>query len=89
MKPIKPARYNYSDIEVVFGQDFFHHIGPLDFFHDADRKNPMAFRLPLGLLSSGLLSICFKCNAEDVELVSQVKAWYELQSHFQIVTTNL
>ena len=48
----------------------------------------MAVRLPVGwVLSvplasmSGLLSTSFKYNAEDVELVSQVKAWYELKNY--------
>ena len=48
----------------------------------------MAVRLPVGWAlsgqlpsSSGLLSTCFKCNAKDVDIVSQVKAWYELESY--------
>ena len=73
---------------MIICQDFYHHIRPPDYSHDADRKIPMAFRLPVGWVlsgplpsSSGLLSTCFRCKAEDVELVSQIKAWYELKSY--------
>ena len=27
------------------------------------------------------MSTCFKCNVKDVEVVRQVKAWYELESY--------
>ena len=94
LEPIKPVRYSYSEIEMVIGQDFYLHIRPLDYFHDADRKTPMAFRLPVGWVlsgplpsSSGLLSTCFRCKAEDVELVSQVEAWYELKKYWHIQTS--
>ena len=81
LEPIKPVRYNFLDIEIVIGQDFYQHIRPLDYIHDADRKTTMAVRMLVGWVlsgslpsSSGLLSTCFKCNAEDVELLSQNRA---------------
>ena len=47
LEPVNPARYSYSDIEMVIGQNFYYHIRLLDYFHDADRKTPMVFRLPV------------------------------------------
>ena len=32
LEPIKPVRYSYSDIEMVIGQDFYHHIHRLIIF---------------------------------------------------------
>ena len=48
-----------------------------------------AVRLPIGWVpsgplpsSSGLVSTCFKANfAQDFELASQVKSWYDMESY--------
>ena len=71
---------------MVIGQDFYHHILSLDYIHDADRKTPMAICLPVGFVlsgplpsPSGLKPTSFKCNAENVEFVSQGKRSYELE----------
>ena len=73
---------------MVLGQTLYHHIPRLGFSHEADRKTPMAVHLPLGWAlsgpppsSSGLLSTCFKCNAEGPQLVSEFKVWYELEGY--------
>ena len=72
---------------MVISQEFYHRICPLEDIHDADKKTPMAVRLPVGWVlsgplssSSGLFSTCFKCNDEDMERVSHVKAWHRLES---------
>ena len=85
LKPIKPFWSSHSDNGIVIGQNFYQH---LHYIHDLDKKLPIAILLPVELdlsgplpSSSGLLSTCFKCNAEGVKLVSQVKVWYELESY--------
>ena len=71
---------------MTIGQIFYHTY--VRSIHDANKKIPKAVHLLLGWVlnspfpsSSGLLPIYFKGNAEDVEHVSQVKAWYGLESY--------
>ena len=78
----------YSDVEMILGQDCFHAIRPLKIHGDKSRKSPFAVRLPIGWVLSGPLpsslglpSHCFKCSAEDNPLIEQVKNWYELESY--------
>ena len=73
---------------MVIGHDVYHHIRPLIDIHDADRKPPMIFCVPVDWVlsgplpsSSGALSTCFKCNTEDVVFVSQLKALYQLENY--------
>ena len=72
---------------MIISQKFYDHKRLLYYIYDADKKNTIFVCLLVGWVfsgplpsSSGLMSTYFKCNAEDVKLVSQVKAWYELES---------
>ena len=38
LQPIKPIVYNYSDIEMIFGQDVFQPIKPLEYFQGVKSK---------------------------------------------------
>ena len=72
---------------MLIDPDSYHQICPLEYIHDADKKITLAVRLAVGSVlsgplssSCGLLSTFFKCNAEDMERVSHVKAWHRLES---------
>ena len=66
-------------------QDFYHHIGLFDYIDDKDYIGcSSAGRIVLNGLFisfSRFLTISFKCNAEDVELVSPLKGWDWLESY--------
>ena len=88
LQPIKPIVYNYSDVEMILGQDVFHAIKPLEYFQGRNQNTPVAVRRPIGWVLSGPLpspigvrATTFKCNVEDVALADQVKKWYELESY--------
>ena len=88
LQPIKPIVYNYSDVEMILGQDVFHAIKPLEYFQGRNQNTPVAVRMPIGWVLSGPLpspigvrATTFKCNVEDVALADQVKKWYELESY--------
>ena len=85
---IKPIVYNYSDVEMILGQDVFHSIKPLEDFQGRNQNTPVAVRMSIGWVLSGPLpsptgvrATTFKCNVEDVALADQVKKWYELESY--------
>ena len=87
LAPVPPIVYSYSDVKAIFGQDVFHAIQPLEFFHAVTPNSPWAVRLPIGWVLSGPLpssssftSTSFKSNAEDVQLAEQVKSWYDMES---------
>ena len=80
--------YQYSDVEMIWGQDCFHANRPLETQGDKSRKSPFAVRLSIGWVLSGHLpsslgfsSHCFKSSVEDNSLIEQVKSWYELESY--------
>ena len=85
---LDPVTYSYKDIEMILGQDVYHAIRPLEYFSTDEKRSPVAVRLPIGWVLSGLLpssscitSTCFKVNIEhDNELASQVKSWYDFES---------
>ena len=88
LQPIKPIVSNYSDVEMILGQDVFHAIKPLEYFQEGIQKTPVAVRMPIGCILSGPLpsklgvrANTFKCNVEDVALADQVKIWCELESY--------
>ena len=88
LQPIKPIVNNYSDVEMILGQDVFHAIKPLEYFQRRNRNTPVAVRMPIGWVLSGALpsaigvrATTFKCNVEDVALADQLKKWYELESY--------
>ena len=73
LQPIKPTVYNYSDVEIILGQDVFHAIKPLEYFQGRNQNTPVAVRMPIGWVLSGPLpspidvrDTNFKCNVEDV-----------------------
>ena len=73
LQPIKPIVYNYSDVEMILGQDVFHAIKPLVYFQGGNQNVPVAVRMPIGWVLSGPLpspigvrATTFKCNVEDV-----------------------
>ena len=87
-QPIKPIVYNYSDVEMMLGQEVFHAIKPLEYFQGGKQNTPGAVRMPIGWVLSGSLQspigvrvTIFKCNAEYVALADQVKKWYKLESY--------
>ena len=92
LEPISLTKYSYADVEMILGQDVFNFIRPLEYL-DADRKNTLvAVLLPLGWVLSGPLpstscfvSTCLKavtCNPGlDIELVDQVRSWYDMESY--------
>ena len=82
LQPKKPIVYNYSDVEMILGQDVFHAIKPLEYFHRGNQNTPVVVRKPIDWVLSGSLpspiglrAITFKCNVEDVALADQVKKW--------------
>ena len=86
LQPIKLIVYNYSDVEMILGQDVFDSIKPLEYFQGRNQNTPVAVRMPIGCVLSGPLpspigvrTTTFKCNVEDVALADQVKKWYELE----------
>ena len=85
LQPVKPFIYNYSDVEMILGQDVFHAIKPLEYFQGRNQNTAVAVRMPIGWVLSGPLLLpignratTFKCNVEDVPSADQVKKWYEL-----------
>ena len=86
---LNPVRYNYGEIEMIFGQDVYHAIRPLEYFSADEKCSPFTVRLPIGWVLSGplpssssLVSTCFKANIEqDFELACQVKFWYDMESY--------
>ena len=88
LQPIKHIVYNYSDLEMILGQDVFHAIKPLEYFQGRNQNTPVAVRMPIGWILSGPIpspigvrATTFKCIVEDVALADQVKKWYELESY--------
>ena len=82
--PIPPIIYNYSDIQLIIGQDAFFAIHLIDAFEGDPENNPWDVQLPLGWSSCGatpgrtsasFVSTCFKATVEDLSLAEQVKAW--------------
>ena len=69
----KPVVHNYSDVEMILGQDVFHAIKPLEYFQGENQKTPVAVRVPIGWVLSdplpspiGVRATIFKCNVEMV-----------------------
>ena len=88
LQPIKRIVYNYSDVEMILGQDVFHAIKPLEYFQGRNQNTIVAVRMPIGWVLSGPLpspigvrATTFKCNVEEVALADQVKNWYKLESY--------
>ena len=85
---LDPVTYSYKDIEMILGQDVYHVIRPLEYFSADEKRSPVAVRLPIGWVLSGLLpssscltSTCFKVNIEhNNELANQIKSWYDIES---------
>ena len=48
LAPVPPIVYSYSDVKAIFGQDVFHAIQPLEFFHAVTPNSPWVVRLPIG-----------------------------------------
>ena len=90
LAPIPPIVYNYSDVQLIIGQDAYYAIHTLDNFYDDPKNDPWAVKIPLGWalsgalperMSSSFVSTCFKATVEDLSLAEQVKSWYELESY--------
>ena len=73
---------------MIFGQDVYHAIRPLQYFSADEKRSPVALRSPIGCVLSGPLpsSSCLtptrsKVNiAHDIEIASQVKSWYDIET---------
>ena len=87
---LDPVKYSYGNIQMILGQDVYHHIRPLEYFAADEKCSPFDVRLPIGWVLSGslpsssrsLVSTCFKANVEqDYELACQVKSWYYMESY--------
>ena len=50
---LDPVTYSYNDIEMIFGQDVYHDIRPLEYFSADEKHSPVAVRLPIGWVLSG------------------------------------
>ena len=88
LAPLKTTAYNYKEIEIVIGQDFYHAIRPLEHVFGDELDSPCAVRLPIGWVISGpspdrssLNSSSFNCVTDDTSLTDQIKTWYELESY--------
>ena len=88
LAPLKTTAYNYKEIEIVIGQDFYHAIRPLEHVFGNELDSPCAVRLPIGWVISGpspdrssLNSSSFNCVTDDTSLTEQIKTWYELESY--------
>ena len=88
LQPIKPIVYNYSDVEMILGQDVFHAIKPLEYFQGRNQNTPVAVRMRIGWVFSGPLpstlgvrATTFKCNVDDAAFADQVKKLYELEPY--------
>ena len=88
LQPVEPIVYNYSDVEIILGQDVFHAIKAFRIPTRRKSKKLVAFRIPFGWVLSGPLpsligvrATTFKCNVEDVALADQVKKWFKLESY--------
>ena len=90
LAPIPPIVYNYSDIQLIIGQDAYYAIHPINAFKGDPMNDPWAVQLPLGWAlcgatpertSASFVSTCFKATVEDLSLAEQVKAWYDLESY--------
>ena len=75
---------------MIFGQEMYHAIHPLEYFETDSKSSAVAVRLPLlGLVlsspmpsASGLISACFKAVVEhDSELAKQINSWYDMESN--------
>ena len=69
----KPIVYNYSDVEMILGQDVFRAIKPLEYYQGGNQNTPVAVRVPIGWVLSdplpspiGVRAATFKCNVEMV-----------------------
>ena len=54
LQPIQPIVYNYSDVEMILVQDVFHAIKLLEYFQRRNQNTPVAVRMPIGWVLSGL-----------------------------------
>ena len=85
LAPVPSLTYQYSDVEMILGQDCFHASRPVKIHGDESRNSPFAVRLPIGWVLSGPLpsslglpSHCFKCSVEDNSLMSKSKVGMNL-----------
>ena len=88
LAPVPSLTYQYFDVGMIIGRDFFHAIRPLKIHSDKSRNSPFAVHLPIHWVISGPLPLsfglpfhCVKCSADDNSLTEQVKSWYELESY--------
>ena len=76
---LDPVTYIYKDIGMILGQDVYDAIRPLEYFSANEKRKPVALRLPIGWVLSGLLpssscltSTCFKVIS-NMTMSKQVK----------------
>ena len=90
LAPIPPVFYNYSDIQLIIGQDAYYDFHPIEAFEGDPMNDPWAVQLPLGWAlcgatpertSASFVSTCFKATVEDLSLAEQVQAWYDLEAY--------
>ena len=55
LAPIKPLQFNYEDVGVNLGQDYYHAVCPIEFFLEKDSNSPCSVHLPVGWVISGPL----------------------------------
>jgi hypothetical protein len=73
---LDPVKYSYKDIEMILGQDVYHHTRPLEYLECDSKYSPVAVRLPIGWVisgplpsSSGFVSTCFKAVIRQVKTI--------------------
>ena len=69
LQPIKPIVYDYSDVEMILGQDVFHGMKPLKYFQGGNQKFPVAVRMPIGRVLSGPLPSPFGVRSITFKLM--------------------
>ena len=52
---LDPVTYSYKDIEMIFGQDVYHAIRPLEYFSADEKRSTVSVRLLIGWVLSGPL----------------------------------
>ena len=82
---MKPLHYNYVDVEVLLGQDYYHAVRPIDVLTGDDSNSSCSVRLQIAWViiaslwpSAGLNSSCVECIDEGSSLIDQTKSWYDL-----------
>ena len=89
LEPIAFCKYSYTYVKMIFGQDVFHAIHPLEYCESDRRNTPVADSLPLCwvlsgplLSTTGLFSTCFKAVTQkehNCTLSDRLRSWLDIE----------